>query len=36
MRIAENSNISANSKPKSKMLEMVIQELRWVLWAKPV
>jgi hypothetical protein len=29
-------NISVNSKPKLKILWMVIQELRWVLLAKPV
>jgi hypothetical protein len=32
----ENLNISANSNPKSKIHLMVIQELRWVLLAKPV
>jgi hypothetical protein len=34
--IHENSNNSANSKSKLKILYMVIQELRWVLLAKPV
>ncbi len=31
-----NSNISANSKPKSKTLQVVNQDLRWVIIAKPV
>jgi hypothetical protein len=34
--VIENSNISADSKPKLRTLQVVNQELRWVLLAKTV